>query len=114
MPLLAAMEIVRNIVNNIFISEIIARAAKDVEEGQSLAMPLSQSGVFSAAGYGNDCCVGEQTGSLEKMLNRIASSYEAEAQSDILVMTSLLEPLMILVMGLLVGFIVFFDFAADL
>jgi general secretion pathway protein F len=51
--------------------------------------------------------VGEQSGSLEKMLNRIATSYETEAQSDILVMTSLLEPLMILVMGLMVGFIVF-------
>ena len=51
--------------------------------------------------------VGEQTGSLETMLNRIAASYETEAQSDIMVMTSLLEPVMILVMGLIVGFIVF-------
>jgi len=40
------------------------------------------------------------------MLNRVASSYETEAQADILVMTSLLEPVMILVMGLVVGFIV--------
>ncbi|MDX9817081.1 MAG: type II secretion system F family protein, partial [Smithellaceae bacterium] len=48
----------------------------------------------------------EQSGSLEKMLNRVASSYETEAQAEILVMTSLLEPVMILVMGLVVGFIV--------
>jgi general secretion pathway protein F len=50
--------------------------------------------------------VGEQTGTLEAMLNRVATAYETEAQSDIMVMTSLLEPLMILVMGLAVGFIV--------
>ncbi len=51
--------------------------------------------------------IGEQTGSLEKMLNRIAIAYETEAQSDVMVMTSLLEPIMILLMGLIVGFIVF-------
>ena len=50
--------------------------------------------------------VGEQSGSLEKMLNRVAVSYETEVQSDVMVMTSLLEPLMILAMGLMVGFIV--------
>jgi general secretion pathway protein F len=50
--------------------------------------------------------VGEQSGTLERMLNRIATAYETEAQSDIMVMTSLLEPVMILVMGLGVGFIV--------
>ena len=50
--------------------------------------------------------VGEQTGTLEKMLNRVADSFESEAQSDIMVMTSLLEPIMIIVMALLVVFIV--------
>lgn len=105
-PLLTAMEIVRNVVNNIYIGETIAKAAKDVEEGQSLAAPLSQSGLFPPM-VTEMIAVGEQTGSLEKMLNRIATSYETEAQSDILVMTSLLEPLMILAMGLMVGFIVF-------
>jgi len=105
-PLLVAMEIVRNVVNNIIISETIERAAKDVEEGQSLAAPLAQSGLFPPM-VTEMIAVGEQTGSLEKMLNRIAMAYETEAQSDVMVMTSLLEPIMILVMGLLVGFIVF-------
>lgn len=105
-PLLAAMEIVRNVVNNISIGEMIGRAAKDVEEGQSLASPLAASGLFPPM-VTEMIAVGEQSGSLEKMLNRIAVSYETEVQSDIMVMTSLLEPLMILVMGLLVGFIVF-------
>ncbi len=105
-PLLAAMEIVMNVVNNIYIGEMIARAARDVEEGQSLAAPLAANGLFPPM-VTEMIAVGEQSGSLEKMLNRIAVSYETEVQSDIMVMTSLLEPLMILVMGLLVGFIVF-------
>jgi general secretion pathway protein F len=104
-PLLAAMEIVRNVVNNLVIGDTIARAAKDVEEGQSLAQPLASSGLFPPM-VTEMIAVGEQSGSLEKMLNRIAVSYETEAQSDIMVMTSLLEPLMILAMGLMVGFIV--------
>ncbi|MRR15793.1 MAG: type II secretion system protein GspF [Deltaproteobacteria bacterium] len=105
-PLLAALAIVRNVVNNISIGEMIGRAAKDVEEGQSLAAPLTASGIFPPM-VTEMIAVGEQSGSLEKMLNRIAVSYETEVQSDIMVMTSLLEPLMILGMGLLVGFIVF-------
>lgn len=105
-PLLSAMEIVRNVVNNIYIGEIIAQAAREVEEGQPLAQPLAASGFFPPM-VTEMIAVGEQSGSLEKMLNRIAVSYETEAQSDILVMTSLLEPIMILVMGLIVGFIVF-------
>lgn len=105
-PLLAAMEIVRNVVNNIYIGETIARVAQDVEEGASLSGPLAQSGIFPPM-VTEMIAVGEQSGSLEKMLNRIAVAYENEAQSDILVMTSLLEPLMILAMGLIVGFIVF-------
>ena len=105
-PLLASMEIVRNVVNNIYIGETIAKVAQDVEEGASLSGPLSQSGIFPPM-VTEMIAVGEQSGSLEKMLNRIAVAYETEAQADILVMTSLLEPLMILFMGLIVGFIVF-------
>jgi len=104
-PLLAAMEIVRNVVNNILIGEAISKASKDVEEGKGLSGPLTQSGLFPPL-VTEMVAVGEQTGTLEKMLNRVATAYETEAQSDIMVMTSLLEPLMILVMGLVVGFIV--------
>jgi len=104
-PLLTAMDIVRNVVNNIFIGETIAQAAKNVEEGQSLSAPLAQSVIFPPM-VTEMIAIGEQSGSLEKMLNQIATAYETEAQSDIMVMTSLLEPLLILAMGLIVGFIV--------
>jgi general secretion pathway protein F len=105
-PLLAAMEIVRNVVNNILIGEAIRKAGKDVEEGKGLSGPLTQSGIFPPL-VTEMIAVGEQSGSLENMLNRIATAYETEAQADIMVMTSLLEPAMIIVMALLVAFIVF-------
>ena len=104
-PLLSSMEIVRNVVNNILIGEAINKASKDVEEGKGLSGPLTQSGLFPPL-VTEMVAVGEQTGTLEKMLNRVATAYETEAQSDIMAMTSLLEPVIILVMGLVVGFIV--------
>ncbi|HUN54039.1 MAG TPA: type II secretion system inner membrane protein GspF [Smithella sp.] len=104
-PLLSAMEIVRNIVNNIIIGEAIRQAAKDMEEGKGLSGPLSQSGMFPPL-VTEMIAVGEQSGTLETMLNRIATAYENESQANIMIMTSLLEPIMILVMGLVVGFIV--------
>ena len=104
-PLLQAMEIVRNVVNNIIIGEAIGKAGKDVEEGKELSGPLTQSGIFPPM-VTEMIAVGEQSGTLEAMLNRIATTYETEAQADIMVMTSLLEPIMILVMGFVVGFIV--------
>jgi len=104
-PLLAAMEIVRNVVNNIIIGEAIRKAGKDVEEGKGLSGPLAQSGIFPPL-VTEMIAVGEQSGTLESMLNRIATAYETEAQANIMVMTSLLEPLMIVVMAILVAFIV--------
>jgi len=104
-PLLSAMDIVRNIVNNIIIGKAIRQAARDIEEGKGLSGPLSQSGMFPPL-VTEMIAVGEQSGTLEKMLNRIATAYENESQANIMIMTSLLEPIMILVMGLVVGFIV--------
>lgn len=104
-PLLAAMEIVRNIVNNVIIGDAIHQAAKDLEEGKGLSGPLTHSGVFPSL-VTEMIAVGEQSGTLETMLNRIAVAYENESQSDIMVMTSILEPVMILLMGMAVAFIV--------
>jgi general secretion pathway protein F len=104
-PLLSALDIVRNVVNNDLIGEAISKTSKEVEEGQSLSFPLAQSGIFPPMVI-EMIAVGEQTGTLEQMLNRIANAYETEAQTDIMVMTSLLEPVMIIIMALLVVFIV--------
>ncbi len=104
-PLLTAMEIVRNIVNNVIIGDAIHQAARDLEEGKGLSGPLTKSGLFPPL-VTEMIAVGEQSGTLETMLNRIAAAYENESQASITVMTSLLEPIMILFMGLVVGFIV--------
>lgn len=104
-PLLAAMEIVRNIVNNVHIGDAIHQAAKDLEEGKGLSGPLTQSGLFPPL-VTEMIAVGEQSGTLERMLNRVAAAYETEAQTDVTKMTSLLGPLMVIFMGLIVLFII--------
>lgn len=104
-PLLSALEIAKNVVDSIVIADEIRRAAKDVEEGASLSTPLSRSGFFPPIAV-EMISVGEQSGNMETMLFRIADAYETEVETNILVLTSLLEPAMILVMGAVVGFIV--------
>jgi len=104
-PRLSALEIAKNVVDSIVIADEIRRAAKDVEEGASLSTPLSRSGFFPPIAV-EMISVGEQSGNMETMLFRIADAYETEVEANILVLTSLLEPAMILVMGAVVGFIV--------
>jgi general secretion pathway protein F len=104
-PLLAALSIVRNVVNNRLISDVIDMASRDVEEGQSLSATLSRSELFPPLTI-QMVSVGEQSGNLEEMLYKVSDSYETEVESSIMMLMSLLEPIMILVMGLFVGFIV--------
>ena len=104
-PVMAALRIVRNVVNNQLVAEVIDNAMEEVEAGKSLASPLSRSRWFPPIAV-QMISVGEQSGELENMLDKIADIYEREAESQILAMTSMLEPVMILVMGLVVAFIV--------
>ncbi len=104
-PLLPSLEIVANVVNNRLMADAIRQAAKDVEEGQSLSLPLKKNKLFPPLAS-EMIAVGEQSGTVEIMLQRIADAFETETSASIMTMTSLLEPLMILVMGFLVGFIV--------
>ncbi len=104
-PLLSALEIVRNIVNNELIGEAIDNAAEEIEAGKSLAIPLGRSPWFPPIAV-QMISVGEQSGELEAMLNKVADTYEKDVESRIMAMTSILEPVMILVMAVVVGFIV--------
>ena len=104
-PLLTALAIVKNVVDNRLIADVINKAGGDVEEGQSLSGTLGQSPLIPPLMI-QMIAVGEQSGNLEAMLYKVANSYESEVESNITVMTSMLEPLMILVMGLFVAFIV--------
>jgi len=104
-PLLSALEIARNVVDNRLIANEIKRVAKDVEEGQSLSVPLAKNQFFPPIAV-EMIAVGEQSGNVEKMLFKVADAYEKEVEANIVMITSLLEPAMILVMGAVVGFIV--------
>jgi general secretion pathway protein F len=104
-PLLTALSIVKNVVSNQLIADVIEKAAKDVEEGQNLSGTLSTSKHFPPMTI-QMISAGEQSGMLEAMLYKVAESYENEVESNIMALTSMLEPVMILVMGLFVGFVV--------
>jgi general secretion pathway protein F len=103
--MLPALEIVKNIVGNATIANLIETAAEDVGKGQGLGVALQSSRIFPSLPI-QMIIVGEQTGELEKMLTKVADVYENEVETTLMGLTSLLEPLMILIMGLAVGFIV--------
>lgn len=104
-PLLASMEIVKNVVDNSVIREAIIKAKENITEGQSLAAPLKESGEFPTV-VTHMIAIGEKTGELEHMLNTIAENYDNEVNNTIGSLTQLLEPLMIVMMGAAVGIIV--------
>ncbi|MDI9569431.1 MAG: type II secretion system inner membrane protein GspF [Pseudomonadota bacterium] len=104
-PLLTAMNIVRNVVDNRIVADEILHASREIEEGQNLSAPLARGGLFPPLAV-EMISVGEQSGNLETMLYRIADAYEKEVEASVIMLTSLLEPVMILVMGLIVGFVV--------
>jgi general secretion pathway protein F len=104
-PLISALQIVRNVVNNGIIADVIDNTIEEVQGGKSLANPLAHSRWFPSIVV-QMISVGEQSGELEAMLTKIAETYDRDVESQIMAMTSMLEPVMILAMGLIVGFIV--------
>jgi general secretion pathway protein F len=103
--MLVALDIVKNIAGNILISEAVETAAIEVGKGQGLGAALSGRGIFPQLSI-QMILVGEQSGALEKMLTKISDVFETEVENNIMRLTSYLEPVMILVMGLCVLFIV--------
>jgi len=103
--MLIALDIVKNIVGNIQIADTVTQAAEEVGKGKSLWLSLSEGRVFPMLSI-QMVQVGEQSGELEKMLYKVADVFENEVETTILRLTSYLEPVMILVMGCVVGFIV--------
>jgi general secretion pathway protein F len=104
-PMLRALDISKTVVGNkIFVSAIEA-ARDNVGEGEDLATPFRRSGVFPPLVI-HMVSAGEQSGELENMLLRVADSYENDVEATVASLTSLLEPVMIMTMGLVVGFIV--------
>jgi len=103
--LLSSLEIVKNIVGNVLIAEVVEKAAGDVEKGQALGKAIESSNIFPNLSV-QMILVGEQSGELETMLNKVADVFENEVESTVIAMTSWLEPVIILIMGVVVAFIV--------
>jgi general secretion pathway protein F len=104
-PLLQALDVVRNVVQNAVLAEAIDRARQNIGEGQSLAEPLRKSGMFPPL-VTHMIAVGEKSGDLEPMLVKVSEAYDNEVEAIIGTLTALLTPVMILVMGAIIGFIV--------
>ena len=103
--LLDALEIVQNVTGNKIIKNALIDAKKEVERGRELGDVLSQNNNFPYLAV-QMIKVGEQSGNLESMLKKTAQVYDDEIETTIVGMTSLLEPVIILVMAVVVGFIV--------
>ncbi|MBW1817304.1 MAG: type II secretion system inner membrane protein GspF [Deltaproteobacteria bacterium] len=100
-----ALGIVRNVVNNALFAEAIDAAADEIQAGRDLASQLAGSRWFPPIAV-QMISVGERSGDLDGMLNKMADITETEVETRITALTAMLEPVMILAMGLAVGFIV--------
>lgn len=105
-PMLQAMDIVKNVVGNSVLAEAIENARNNISEGESVAVPLKKSGQFPPI-VTHMITIGEKTGELEGMLSQVADSYDFQVKTQIGGLTSLLEPVMIIMMGVVIGIIVF-------
>ncbi|MEA1969184.1 MAG: type II secretion system inner membrane protein GspF [Thermodesulfobacteriota bacterium] len=104
-PMLTALDIARTITGNRVFTKIISQAAEAVEQGGELGYALEAHSLFPSLAS-QMIRVGEKSGELEKMLEKTADLYEKEVESSVAAITALIEPLIILVMGAVVGFIV--------
>lgn len=104
-PILEALAIIKGAINNQIIANAINMIHDSIREGESIAEPMGASGVFDAMVV-NMVDVGEETGELDKMLIKVADTYDNDVEVAVDAMVSLIEPAMIIFMGGTVGFIV--------
>ncbi len=105
-PVLTALDIVKRVLNNSVLEKVVEDARIAIREGESIAATLKKSGQFPSM-MCHMVAVGERSGQLEAMLENVASAYERDVSVEVGRLTSILAPLMIVVMAIGVGFIVF-------
>ncbi|HHW95760.1 MAG: type II secretion system inner membrane protein GspF [Myxococcota bacterium] len=105
-PVLSSLDIVKTIVNNVVMAKAIDDSKVAVREGESLATPLQKSGLFPPM-MTHMIAIGEKTGQLEGMLKNVADAYDSEVDSRVTMLTAVMEPVMIVGMGIMVSFLVF-------
>ena len=104
-PILDALHIIKNATGNQVVANAVESVHASIKEGDTIADPLRASGVFDELVV-NMIQVGEETGELDKMLVKIADTYDDEVDTLVSALMSLLEPFLIIGMGIAVGFIV--------
>jgi type IV pilus assembly protein PilC len=104
-PLLGALEIVRDSIGNLVIAAVMEDLRLSVSEGEGLAPPLLRAGVFPAM-VTQMVAIGEETGAIDAMLEKVADFYDEEVEAAVHALTSMLEPLMMVLIGGIVGSIV--------
>jgi type II secretion system protein F len=104
-PLLKALTIASNLLQNRVLHNVVEEAGDSIREGEGLAAPLRRSQIFPPM-LAQMIAVGEKSGDLEQMLYKVADAYEHQIELSLAGMLALLEPMMILLMGSAVGFIV--------
>jgi type IV pilus assembly protein PilC len=105
-PILQALNITRDTAGNVVISGAIEKVHEAVKEGESIVTPLQASGVFPGMVI-SMVDVGEETGQLPEMLLKVADVYDDEVDNAVTALTSILEPIMIVILALVVGSVVF-------
>ncbi|RKG64913.1 type II secretion system protein GspF [Corallococcus sp. CA054B] len=103
-PMLAALDIVKAVMTNSVLADAVENARESIREGESIANPLKRSGQFPPLVY-HMVAIGEKSGQLEDMLLSVADSYETQVNVRIGALTSLLEPMLIVVMGVMIAFV---------
>jgi type IV pilus assembly protein PilC len=104
-PILQALDTVAKTSGNKVVEKAINSARDSIREGERMAEPLRKTGVFPAMVV-QMIAIGEETGSLDTMLNKIADFYDQEVDAAVKGLTSMIEPLIMVVMGVVVGGIV--------
>src|SRR5271154_5727933 len=103
-PVLAALKITEQVLSNRLLKEAIAKTREAVTDGKTLAQPMAQSKIFPQLMV-DLVRIGEETGDVPGALNNLAATYESELQIGLRVMTQLIEPLLIIFMAIIVGFL---------
>lgn len=101
-PVLQAMQITRNVLGNTQLMEVIDQARESVREGDGLSAPLKASGLFPPMVV-HMVAIGERTAQLENMLENVANAYDRQVDLEVETMSSVMEPLIIVVLGGIVG-----------
>ncbi len=101
-PIMQSLEVVAKAIDNVVIGEAVDAVRSSIREGQSIAIPLQFSGIFPPMVV-QMTRVGEETGALEQMLQKVADFYDVEVETTVQSLTSLLEPILIIFMGVVVG-----------